>query len=138
MYPTVCALSGFVYHVQFRRALFVHSCRLFQTQKTLKKPVDKAREKCYNRQAVAKQGTETGQNEEYHKKVEKLLENLLTRGGTCDILFRHFLTERMDGEKFFEKLFKNHLTSVMGCGIIVGLSKNGRFEKSEAEPRADH
>ena len=40
--------------------------------------------------------------------------------------------------KIFEELFKNLLTSVLGCGIIVGLSKNGKFENSEAEPRADH
>ena len=39
----------------------------------------------------------------------------------------------MGDEKFFEKLFKNLLTSVLGCGIIVRLSKNGRLENSEAK-----
>ena len=35
--------------------------------------------------------------------------------------------------KKLKKLFKNLLTSVLGCGIIVGLSKKGRFEDSGAK-----
>ena len=72
-------------------------------------------------------------------KSKKLSKKLLTNKNKSAIMCK--LTPSglaKNTAKIFEKLFKNPLTSVLGCGIIVGLSKNGRFENSEAEPRADH
>ena len=57
------------------------------------------------------------------KKVEKLLENLLTNEGECGILFGHIRSEEKRGRKKLEKVLKNLLTNRNGCDIIVGLSK---------------
>ena len=61
-------LLDIAHFAQIQNLLFIHFCLLFQIPKKLKKPVDKAGEKCYNRQAVTKRDAATGQNEKYHGK----------------------------------------------------------------------
>ena len=74
-----------------------------QTEKTLKKPLDKRREKCYNMQAVNAGYSRRDGAEKITKKVEKLLKNLLTNARRCDIIVGHFRTEEKRSRKVLEK-----------------------------------
>ena len=78
-------LTFYGHCVQTRCPSFVQTTPNLQTQKTLQKPVDKRREKCYNMQAVWQLGCQRAGNrdgnreKEITKKVEKTFEKPLDK-----------------------------------------------------------
>ena len=98
-------LTFYGHCVQTQCPSFVQTTPNLQTQKTLQKPVDKWRKKCYNMQAVNEEhASEATEKKKSRKKLKKLLKNLLTNARECDIILGHFSPK---GKRVVEELLKN-------------------------------
>ncbi len=73
-------------NAQFYRGVIVIYCPRRQSAKIFKKPLDKRRVKCYNMQAVNERNTASDGETKSTKKVEKLLQNPLTKRKGCAII----------------------------------------------------
>ena len=80
---------------------FVQMCLKLQTQKTLQKPVDKQKQKCYNMQAVREEFSTEAADDRNLKKVEKTFEKPLDKGRRMWYNVRALPHRAKRGEKTF-------------------------------------